>query len=148
MRVTGDCFFAARDVERLTAAFLRGAALVALRFEALFDLLAALLFVLPREAARFDAVDDFRAFPPDDFDAVAMIFSSWKVQAGNAQDSRTEQAAKFAASQNQHPIAECNRLVLQFLPPVRRLEAIETTMSDVNSGLPDRHRGTSSRAKA
>jgi hypothetical protein len=96
MRVTGDCFFfaAARLVGRFTAGFLRGAAdfdalrVLAPRFVALFDL----LFALPvlREAARFDAVDDLRAFRPDDFDAVAMIIFLVKVQAGGAQDSRAQ----------------------------------------------------------
>jgi hypothetical protein len=84
MRVTGDCFFATRGVERFTAAFLRGAAFGAFRFEALrFEALCfvalldfAFALGLPPEAARFDAVDDLRAFPPDDFDAVAMIISS------------------------------------------------------------------------
>jgi hypothetical protein len=74
MRVTGDCFLALfAFVERFTAGFFRGATALeaprVLRFAALFDL----LFALPREAARFDAVDDLRAFRPDDFDAVAMI---------------------------------------------------------------------------
>jgi hypothetical protein len=78
MRVTGDCFFfAERGAERFTADFLRGAAFDALRVAGLFDLALdfdlVFAFVVPREAARFDAVDDFRALPPDDFDAVAMI---------------------------------------------------------------------------
>ncbi len=118
MRVTGDCFLAARVLERFAADFFRGAAFDALLvfflaalFVALFVLLFVLLFALrgPREAARFDAVDDLRAFPPDDFDAVAMIVSSWKVQVVNSQDSRARRAANFAASQNHWLIADCNR---------------------------------------
>ena len=80
MRVTGDYFFfAARGAERFTAVFLRGAAFDALRVAGPFDMALdfdfdlVFAFVVPREAARFDAVDDFRALPPDDFDAVAMI---------------------------------------------------------------------------
>jgi len=101
--VTGDGFFA----PRLVVDFLRGAAFFgallapAFRRAALvpFDLLFAALFaadlvlLVPREAARFDAVDDLRrAFPPDDFGAVAMIISSRKVQAAGAQDSRAHVA--------------------------------------------------------
>jgi hypothetical protein len=116
MRVTGDCFFfaAARFAGRFTAGFLRGAAdfealrVLAPRFVALFDL----FFALPvlREAARFDAVDDLRAFRPDDFDAVAMIIflvegtGRWlrKIRA-------RRKTANFAAPQNQRLIADCNR---------------------------------------
>jgi len=88
MRVTGDClrdpraFFFDADffiglVDFFAALFRLAAGLDAL-FDAAFDALFALL--LPRDAARFDAVDDLRrAFPPDDFDADAMINSSRKV---------------------------------------------------------------------
>ena len=80
MRVTGDCLRAARfcffaadffvDLADVFAALFRFAAGLAAVFDALFALL------LPRDAARFDAVDDLRrAFPPDDFDADAMINS-------------------------------------------------------------------------
>ena len=84
MRVTGDCLRDARDfvfaadffiglVDFFAALFRLAAGLDAL-FDAAFDALFALL--LPRDAARFDAVDDLRrAFPPDDFDADAMIIS-------------------------------------------------------------------------
>ena len=85
MRVTGDCLRDARAfvfaadffiglVDFFAALFRLAAGLDAL-FDAAFDALFALL--LPRDAARFDAVDDLRrAFPPDDFDADAMINSS------------------------------------------------------------------------
>ena len=84
MRVTGDCLRDARDfvfaadffiglVDFFAALFRLAAGLDAL-FDAAFDALFALL--VPRDAARFDAVDDLRrAFPPDDFDADAMIIS-------------------------------------------------------------------------
>jgi hypothetical protein len=84
MRVTGDGFFAARVVFAADfftgfldfAALLRLAALFDALLDALFDALFDAFFalLLPRDAARFDAVDDLRrAFPPDDFDAGAMI---------------------------------------------------------------------------
>jgi endogenous inhibitor of DNA gyrase (YacG/DUF329 family) len=97
MRVTGDCLRDARAfvfaadffiglVDFFAALFRLAAGLDAL-FDAAFDALFALL--LPRDAARFDAVDDLRrAFPPDDFDADAMINSSRKVRYNIAQDSR------------------------------------------------------------
>jgi len=98
MRVTGDClrdarafvfaadFFFIGLVDFFAALFRLAAGLDAL-FDAAFDALFALL--LPRDAARFDAVDDLRrAFPPDDFDADAMINSSRKVRYNIAQDSR------------------------------------------------------------
>lgn len=98
MRVTGDClrdarafvfaadFFFIGLVDFFAALFRLAAGLDAL-FDAAFDALFALL--LPRDAARFDAVDDLRrAFPPDDFDADAMINSSRKVRDNIAQDSR------------------------------------------------------------
>src|SRR5687768_18488854 len=66
IRVTGDCFFA----RRLAVDFLRGAAFFAallapaFRRAALvpFDVpfAAGLVLLVPREAARFDAVDDLR----------------------------------------------------------------------------------------
>jgi hypothetical protein len=101
MRVTGDCLREARAfvfpadffiglVDFFAALFRLAAGLDAL-LDAAFDALFALL--LPRDAARFDAVDDLRrAFPPDDFGAVAMIISSRKVQAAGAQDSRAHVA--------------------------------------------------------
>lgn len=96
MRVTGDCFFAAAFLagfaDFFTALFFFAADLDAL-FETLFDALFALLFALlvPRDAARFEAVDDLRrAVPPDDFDADAMMNSSWE---GTAQH-----CARFAHS--------------------------------------------------
>jgi hypothetical protein len=82
MRVTGDCLREARAfvfpadffiglVDFFAALFRLAAGLDAL-LDAAFDALFALL--LPRDAARFDAVDNLRrAFPPDDFDADAMI---------------------------------------------------------------------------
>jgi len=82
MRVTGDCLRERRVfvfpadffiglVDFFAALFRLAAGLDAL-LDAAFDALLALL--LPRDAARFDAVDDLRrAFPPDDFDADAMI---------------------------------------------------------------------------
>ena len=97
MRVTGDCLREARAfvfpadffiglVDFFAALFRLAAGLEAL-LDAAFDALFALL--LPRDAARFDAVDDLRrAFPPDDFDADAMIDSSRKVRDNIAQDSR------------------------------------------------------------
>jgi hypothetical protein len=97
MRVTGDCLRDARAfvfaadffiglVDFFAALFRLAAGLDAL-FDAAFDALFALL--LPRDAARFDAVDDLRrVFPPDDFDADAMINSSRKVRYNIAQDSR------------------------------------------------------------
>ena len=98
MRVTGDCFLAARGVDRFTAAFFRGAAFDALRFVTLFAVLFALVFafVVPREAARFDAVDDFRFFPPDDFDAVAMIF--FLVEGSGRQCARFARTVKRRSS--------------------------------------------------
>ena len=52
-----------------------------------FDALFALL--LPRDAARFDAVDDLRrAFPPDDFNADAMI--------NFLEEGTRQQCARFA----------------------------------------------------
>jgi len=79
MRVIADCFRGARF---FAADFLIGlldffAALFRLGADcdAVFDALFFAL-VLPRDAARFDAVDDLRrAFPPDDFDADAMFNS-------------------------------------------------------------------------
>ena len=89
MRVTGDCFLAARFAGRFAAdffalerettfgaffrfvpaeAFVAGFALV---FVPVFVLA---LLVLPRAAPAFDAaVDLLRDFPPDDFNAVAII---------------------------------------------------------------------------
>ena len=101
MRVTGDCFFAAAFfagaffaglADRFAALFFFAATFGAL-LDALFDALLDALLALdvPRDAARFDAVDDLRrAFPPDDFDAGAMLNSSWKVQ--------TQHCARFAHS--------------------------------------------------
>ena len=67
MRVTGDAFFGAA---RFATTFFFGADF----FAALFFFALLLVFVLPRAAARFDAVDDLRrALPPDDFDAGDMI---------------------------------------------------------------------------
>ena len=97
MRVTGDCLRDARAfvfaadffIGRLDffAALFRFAAGLDALFDADFDALFALL--LPRDAARFDAVDDLRrAFAPDDFDADAMINSSKRVRYNGAQDSR------------------------------------------------------------
>ena len=141
MRVTGDCLRDARAfvfaadffiglVDFFAALFRLAAGLDAL-FDAAFDALFALL--LPRDAARFDAVDDLRrAFPPDDFDADAMINSSRKVRDNIAQDSRAmsspmkdkitrrrpsvvrgpEARSKGrgeVASQNHRLVADCNR---------------------------------------
>ena len=142
MRVTGDClrdarafvfaadFFFIGLVDFFAALFRLAAGLDAL-FDAAFDALFALL--LPRDAARFDAVDDLRrAFPPDDFDADAMINSSRKVRENIAQDSRAMSSPmkdKFTrrcpsvvrgpearskgrgevASQNHRLVADCNR---------------------------------------
>ena len=143
MRVTGDCLRDARAfvfaadffiglVDFFAALFRLAAGLDAL-FDAAFDALFALL--LPRDAARFDAVDDLRrAFPPDDFDADAMINSSRKVRENIAQDSRAmsspmkdkitrrrpsvvrgpEARSKGrgqVASQNHRLVADCNRPV-------------------------------------
>jgi len=144
MRVTGDClrdarafvfaadFFFIGLVDFFAALFRLAAGLDAL-FDAAFDALFALL--LPRDAARFDAVDDLRrAFPPDDFDADAMINSSRKVRDNIAQDSRAmsspmrdkihasapisdswnRSASKgrgAVASQNHRLVADCNRPV-------------------------------------
>lgn len=80
MRDTGDCLraalfffiagFLAGRVDFFAALFRLGADFFAAAFDALFAVL------LPRDAARFDAVDDLRrAFPPDDFDADAMFNS-------------------------------------------------------------------------
>ena len=85
MRVTGDCLRAARFAGRFAADFFAGAERDAI-FGALFRFVPAddfvdglalvfllVLLVLPRAALRFDAVDLRRDFPPDDFDAVAII---------------------------------------------------------------------------
>ena len=90
--MTGDCFFAAAffagDFFAGFADFFAALFFFAALLGALFD--ALLAFDVPRDAARFDAVDDLRrAFPPDDFDAGAMLNSSWKVRHNIAQDSRT-----------------------------------------------------------
>src|SRR6188474_2009295 len=80
MRDTRDCLraalffftavFVAGLVDFFAAPFRLGAGFFAAALDALFAVL------LPRDAARFDAVDDLRrAFPPDDFDADAMIDS-------------------------------------------------------------------------
>jgi hypothetical protein len=85
MRVTGDCFLAARFAGRFAVDFFAlerettfGAFfrfVPAEAFVAGFALLFLLaLLVLPRAAPPFDAaVDLLRDFPPDDFDAVAII---------------------------------------------------------------------------
>ena len=152
MRVTGDCLRDARAfvfaadffiglVDFFAALFRLAAGLDAL-FDAAFDALFALL--LPRDAARFDAVDDLRrAFPPDDFDADAMINSSRKVRENIAQDSRAMSSPmkdKFTrrcpsvvrgpearskgrgqvASQNHRLVADCNRPVAACLPVMGR----------------------------
>ena len=76
MRVTGDCLRAVAVDVRLAADFFR-APDFAEPVAALFRLAAFLVFaerLVPRAPARFDAVDVLRrAFPPDDFDAGAMI---------------------------------------------------------------------------
>ena len=88
IRVTGDCFRAARLVGRFEADFFAAPERAA-TFGALFRLVPvvfaadfALLFlaavpdlpVLPRAAVPFDAAADLpRDFPPDDFDRVAII---------------------------------------------------------------------------
>lgn len=81
--MTGDCFPAERLPVRLAVALvpvflvaLRLLLLLALfRFAALVDL--AVVF-LPAADDRFDALVVLRRTPlPDDFDAVAMIDSSW-----------------------------------------------------------------------
>jgi hypothetical protein len=71
----------------LAVVFLFGAAFLGADFlgadfaAVVFFFALVLVFALPRAAAGFDAVDDFRrALPPDDFDAGAMIYSSRKVQ--------------------------------------------------------------------
>jgi hypothetical protein len=99
MRVTGDCLRADLvflfDADDLVVDF-REAAFFAVPeraepFETLFPFAPARVFdaAFFRGAARFDALDDFRrVLPPDDFDPVAMISSSWKVRLGTAQDSR------------------------------------------------------------
>ncbi len=80
MRVTGDCFRADRVVFRLAAGRDPRAAdffFVAELFLTAGRLALALVALFPRDAARLVLLDDFRrAFPPDDFDRVAMIFSS------------------------------------------------------------------------
>ena len=69
MRVTGDCFLAARVPVRLAADF-RALTLVEL-FR--FGRVAAFAVVLERVDERFDAAVVFRrVFLPDDFDAVAI----------------------------------------------------------------------------
>jgi len=144
MRVTGDCLRDARDfvfaadffiglVDFFAALFRLAAGLDAL-FDAAFDALFALL--LPRDAARFDAVDDLRrAFPPDDFDADAMIISleegtrqhcarfERNVEPDERQKSRVGVHQSFVdpksaleghgvvASQNHRLVADCNRPV-------------------------------------
>ena len=149
MRVTGDCLRDARAfvfaadffiglVDFFAALFRLAAGLDAL-FDAAFDALFALL--LPRDAARFDAVDDLRrAFPPDDFDADAMINSSRKVRYNIAQDSRAmsrpmrdkkttrrrpsvvrganpSKGTGAVVSQNHRLVADCNPLAAA-IPPV------------------------------
>jgi hypothetical protein len=75
IRVTGDCFRAARVVLRFDADEPRAVFF----FAAVFDVAARLVFVfaaaLPREPARV-FVAGFRAFLPDDFFPVAIFSSS------------------------------------------------------------------------
>jgi hypothetical protein len=85
MRVTGDCFLAARFAGRFAADFFAlerettfGAFFRFVPAEAFVAGFAPVfvpaLLVLPRAAPAFDAaVDLLRDFPPDDFDAVAII---------------------------------------------------------------------------
>ena len=160
MRVTGDCLRDARDfvfaadffiglVDFFAALFRLAAGLDAL-FDAAFDALFALL--LPRDAARFDAVDDLRrAFPPDDFDADAMIIS---LEEGTRQhcarfernvepDERQNHVSAFisrswtrsaleghgvVASQNHRLVADYNRPVAA-IPASRVLSASSTHRS-------------------
>jgi len=174
MRVTGDClrdarafvfaadFFFIGLVDFFAALFRLAAGLDAL-FDAAFDALFALL--LPRDAARFDAVDDLRrAFPPDDFDADAMINSSRKVRDNIAQDSRAmsspmrdkihasapisdswnRSASKgrgAVASQNHRLVADCNR-------PVAAIPARSCVVRERDSLTPINSRGVCARGGA
>jgi len=173
MRVTGDCLRDARAfvfaadffiglVDFFAALFRLAAGLDAL-FDAAFDALFALL--LPRDAARFDAVDDLRrAFPPDDFDADAMINSSRKVRYNIAQDSRAmsspmrdkihasapisdswnRSASKgrgAVASQNHRLVADCNR-------PVAAIPARSCVVRERDSLTPINSRGVCARGGA
>jgi len=116
IRVTGDCFLAVRLVVRFDADFFRGVVdlaevlVPALRFREpvlLAALFADAVFVLARRpaAVRFDAADDLpRAFPPDDFDAVAMI--------SFLEEGAARLCARFAHSRGQ-PVAR--RTIRRFL---------------------------------
>ena len=107
MRVTGDCFRADRFALDLRAVLDRALTF----FDALFPFAPRRDFAVPLlRAVAFDAGEVLpRTFLPDDFDAVAMIDSSGKVQNDLAQDSRTRMRCwSPRGSQNQRLVAECN----------------------------------------
>ena len=134
MRVTGDCLRDARAFVFAADFFIGLVDFFAALFRLAAGLDALFALLLPRDAARFDAVDDLRrVFPPDDFDADAMINSSRKVRYNIAQDSRAmsspmrdkkttrrrpsvvrganpSKGAGAVASQNHRLVADCNPL--------------------------------------